>query len=92
MIKTIKDPFIHNIPVLDVHGETTASVNFIVNDFINDNYKLQQPKVLIIHGKGSGKLKKAVAQTLKANQKILKYGLYNLNEGCTIAYLKIDSQ
>ena len=38
-------------PTLDLHGETTATLKFIVNDFINDNLKLQNEKIIIIHGK-----------------------------------------
>ena len=87
MNKTIKDPFIANIPQLDVHGETTDSVVFIINDFINDNYKLRNNKILIIHGKGLGLLRTAVHKTLKANKQVANFAIYNLNDGCTLVEL-----
>ncbi|HOZ88874.1 MAG TPA: Smr/MutS family protein [Bacilli bacterium] len=87
MNKTFKDPFLYQVPTIDVHGETATSVVFIINDFINDNYKLEQSKVLIIHGKGTGILKSAIHQVLKTNQQVAKYAIYNLNEGCTLVEL-----
>ena len=90
MSRIIKDPFLEILPSIDVHGETTETVRFVINDFINDNYKLKNPEVLIIHGKGSGRLRKAVHEELKRNKYILSFFIYNMNEGCTIAKIKLD--
>ena len=52
------DPFIKILPQLDVHGFTEDTVMTVVNEFINDNYKLKRRKIVVIHGKGRGILQK----------------------------------
>ena len=76
-------------PTLDLHGETTATLKFIVNDFINDNLKLQNEKIIIIHGKGSGIIRKATYEILKENKNVLNYKLDMFNDGQTFVELKI---
>lgn len=83
-----RDPFIEILPQLDVHGFTEDTVMTVVNDFINDNYKLYKRKICVIHGKGSGILKRKIHQSLKSNKKVSRYYLYNMNIGCTIIELK----
>ena len=90
MSKIIKDPFIEILPTKDVHGETSDSVRYIVNDFVQDNYKLRNKSFVIIHGKGTGILRKAVHSTLKSNKLVEKYHIYGMNDGCTIVYLSLD--
>lgn len=51
------DPFIEILPQLDVHGFTEDTVMTVVNDFILDNYKLRNRKIVVVHGKGEGILK-----------------------------------
>lgn len=82
------DPFTYLLPQLDVHGFTEDTVMTVVNDFINDNYKLRNRKIMVIHGKGEGILKRKIHQSLKSNKYVLKYYLYNMNIGCTIIELK----
>lgn len=82
------DPFIEILPQLDVHGFTEDTVMTVVNDFINDNYKLYKRKICVIHGKGSGILKCKIHQSLKGNKYVERYYLYNMNIGCTIIELK----
>lgn len=81
------DPFIEILPKLDVHGYTEDTVMVPVNDFINDNIKLRNDKILVIHGKGSSILKNKIHQELKHNKHVKKYYLYNFNIGCTIIEL-----
>ena len=83
------DPFIEILPQLDVHGFTYDTVMTVVNDFINDNYKLKNKKVCVVHGKGEGILKNKIHADLKKNKKVKKYYLYNLNIGCTIIELDL---
>ena len=73
---------------LDVHGETTDTVVFQVNDFINDNYKMKEQYIVIIHGKGTGALRKKVHELLKKNKYVEKYELDVMNIGQTIIKLK----
>ncbi|MDE5630795.1 MAG: Smr/MutS family protein [Bacilli bacterium] len=82
------DPFIEILPQLDVHGFTEDTVMTVVNDFINDNYKLYRTKICVIHGKGSGILRRKIHQSLRSNKLVLRYYLYNMNIGCTIIELK----
>lgn len=76
-------------PKIDVHGETTDTVVFVVEDFINDNYKLKNKYIVIIHGKGSGALKNKVHELLKQNKKVLEYELDSMNIGQTLITLKL---
>lgn len=79
-----------NIPSIDLHGETRDSARVLVMEFINDNIKLKNEKVLIIHGIGSGALKNEVHKNLKINKKVKSYKLDNFNNGCTVVELNID--
>ena len=65
--------FTSNIPTLDLHGETRESSRVLVNEFINDNCLLKNKTIVIIHGIGSGILKKEVHLTLKNNKKVKNY-------------------
>ena len=80
--------FYNNIPSIDLHGETRDSARVLVMEFINDNIKLKNEKVLIIHGIGSGTLKNEVHKNL--NKKVKSYKLDNFNSGCTVVELNID--
>lgn len=61
----------------------------VVNDFINDYYKLKYRKIVVVHGKGQGILKKKIHDSLRKNKKVLRYYLYNFNIGCTIIELDL---
>ena len=76
-------------PKIDVHGETTDTVVFIVNDFINDNYKLKNKYIVVIHGKGSGLLKNKVHELLKQNKKVKEFELDAMNLGQTLITLDL---
>ena len=47
-------PFLNILPSIDVHGFTRETVYVPVSDFINDNIKLRNKKIVIIHGIGYG--------------------------------------
>lgn len=87
-MRKIIDPFIDNLPTIDLHGESREYAVFKSNEFIEDNYILKNNKIVIIHGKGSGILKNAVKQLLKNNKYVESYehSVYNL--GITIVTLK----
>ena len=77
-------------PRLDVHGETYDSVSLYVTQFIDDNYKLRNKYIAIVHGKGEGILKKRVHELLKINKKVEDYYLNNWNIGETVIVLKLE--
>jgi DNA mismatch repair protein MutS2 len=82
------DPFILNLPELDLHGFDRVSALIATEEFINDNIKLQNKRIIIIHGIGNGILKKEIHNYLKKNPKVLTYNLHWNNNGITIVNLK----
>ena len=86
-MKYFEDPFIKILPGIDVHGETSDTVTFIVKDFIKMSYSLGNNKIKIIHGRHSHILKNAIHDYLKKDKLVKKYCLYNFNDGITIVEL-----
>lgn len=78
---------ISNLPTLDLHGEYRDSARILVEEFIHDNYKLQNKKIVIIHGIGQGIIKDEVQKTLKRNKKVEKFYIDFFNVGETIVEL-----
>lgn len=72
------------LPSLDLHGESADISRILVDQFILDNYKLRNYKVVIIHGIGTGIVRKTVHLTLKKNKLVKNYKVDNFNSGCTI--------
>ncbi len=89
MSRIINDPFTIRFPRLDIHGETTKTCIAVINSFIKDNLKLKERNIIVIHGKGTGALRKATHNYLKTNKKVLKYYINGLNDGETIIELDI---
>lgn len=83
--------FLKHLPSLDLHGYDTETARVSTNDFINDNLIMKKPKIVIIHGKGTGMVKKSVHETLSHRKEVINYHTDSLNDGCTIAYLNIDN-
>ena len=77
----------HKTPRLDLHGEERALVYALVAEFINDNYKLGNKEIVIIHGKSTNILTKEVHNVLRDNKIVKKYYLNNWNIGETIVEL-----
>ncbi|MBQ7030887.1 MAG: Smr/MutS family protein [Bacilli bacterium] len=77
----------HKTPRLDLHGEERALVYALVAEFINDNYKLGNKEIVIIHGKSTNILTKEVHNVLRDNKLVKKYYLNNWNIGETIVEL-----
>ena len=51
--------------------------------------KLKKDRIIIIHGKGTGILKKATHNYLKKDKRVIKYYIDGMNDGQTILELKI---
>lgn len=77
------------MPHLDLHGETAIMAKILTSEFVEDNYKLGNRELAIIHGIGKGILKKEVHNVLRESKKVLEFGLDNFNSGCTL--VKIDN-
>lgn len=77
-----------NLPTLDLHGENSDYARIKINEFIEDNYKLNNEKVIIIHGIGTGIIRNTTQRTLKNNSKVENYKIDNFNEGQTIVSIK----
>ncbi len=78
----------HKTPRLDLHGEEKALVYALVNEFINDNYKMNNKEIVIIHGKSTNILTKEVHEVLKESKLVKDFSLNNWNLGETIIHLK----
>ena len=78
----------NNIPSLDLHGETRDTARILVDEFISDNIKMGNYKISIIHGIGSGIIKKEVQNFLKKDKRIEKFYIDFFNAGCTIVNIK----
>ncbi len=87
-MKKIIDPFTDFLPSIDLHGMDRVLARIKVEEFINDNIKLRNKKIVIIHGIGEGILKNEVFKTLKRNKYVESFKLNGLNIGCTIVNLK----
>lgn len=90
MIIMSSDVLTSKSPKIDVHGETYDSVSLILSQFVDDNYKLGNKYIRIVHGKGEGILKNRIHELLKINKKVENYYLNNWNIGETIIVLKTD--
>ena len=87
----------HNIeqPVtqyrLDIRGRKPEEVDFEILKFIDDSYMTGQARVEILHGKGTGVLKKTVKDILDKHEKVKNYYFAPIEfggEGITIVELK----
>lgn len=81
--------FIDNLPKLDLHTFDRETARVAINDFVNDNYKMQQKFIVIVHGIGSGVLRRTTNEVLKKNKKVNQYKTFYYNNGCTVVELDI---
>lgn len=79
--------FLDNLPSVDLHGFDRESARVMTNDFVDEAYRLNYEKIVIIHGIGTGIVKNAVHEALSKNKKVLKYNVDSFNIGCTVVYI-----
>lgn len=75
---------------LDLHGCTVADVEGLVVPFVDRAAVRGLARVTIVHGKGSGRLRKAVHKTLAAHGRVARFSLadsWNGSWGATMAEL-----
>lgn len=80
--------FLNNLPTLDLHGYDRQTAAVAIDDFIRDNIKLKNKFIVIIHGIGSGIIRKTTHACLKSNKNVLEYKVHYFNEGSTVVALK----
>jgi DNA mismatch repair protein MutS2 len=76
---------------LDIRGERALDVRNIVNKFLDQSYAAGLDRVEILHGKGTGALKKVVWEILKEHEGVNKFYFASIEsggEGITIVELK----
>ena len=76
------------LPTIDLHGYDRDYAKILINDFIEEQYKLRQEKIIIIHGNGSGILKKMTQELLRKNKRVESFKIDNFNTGMTVVSLK----
>lgn len=82
--------FVENLPKLDLHGFDRETARVAILDFINDNIKMKNEIINIVHGRGTGILKETTHKVLRKNKNVLGYKTFYNNSGCTIVKLKFD--
>lgn len=82
--------FYDSLPKLDLHGYDAQTAIVAINDFIRDNQKMRNEVVIIVHGNGSGTLKKVTVSVLTKNKNVLEFKGVIGNTGCTIARISFD--
>lgn len=82
------DPFTNNLPHFDIHGYDRNGGVAMVMNFIDNCVRVGHKRIVVVHGKGEGILKKATHEYLKRDKRVLDYRLNNYNDGETIITLK----
>jgi len=72
-MKTLYNMITKNTPTLDLHGEPSEVAKVLINDFIEDNYKLNNKEIVIVHGIGKSILKKTTIDALRTNKYVQEY-------------------
>ena len=87
-MKKQENPFTSLLPSIDLHGCDKITAKVKTEEFINDNLKLKNYEIAVIHGKGSGILKKEIHEYLKRKKEVLSFKTDYFNDGMTIIKLK----
>lgn len=87
-MKKVGNIFLDNLPSIDLHGYDRDMARVMTNDFVMENVLLNNGKIVVIHGIGTGIVKKSVHEALMKNKYVEKFQLDNFNVGCTVVWLK----
>lgn len=80
--------YLSSIRSIDLHGMDRITAKITVDEFINDLIRLREKEGVIVHGIGTGVLRKEVSEYLRHDRRVLEYKLDFMNPGCTIIELK----
>lgn len=86
---SLSNIFTNHLPSLDLHGYDRQTARVAINDFIRDNKKMKNDKVVIIHGKGTGILRRTTHETLLKNKNVKEFQIDFFNNGSTIVRILI---
>ena len=89
-MELIDTVYISNLPSLDLHGFDRDSARVAINEFINDNIKKKNKKIVIVHGVGEGIIKRETHNVLRRHKNVEDYAICYNNIGSTIVRLKFD--
>lgn len=82
--------FTDSLPKLDLHGFDRDTARIAINDFIDDNIKMGNEIIIIIHGIGTGVIRDTTIQTLKKNKYVEDFKNDYFNRGCMIVKIKSE--
>lgn len=77
-----------NLDSIDLHGLDRDYSRILIEDFVRDSYKMKKEKIIIVHGNGTGIIKKVTQDTLRHNKFVEEFKIDNFNTGMTIVTLK----
>lgn len=80
--------FTSDLPTLDLHAFDRDYARVKVLEFINDNKRMGNEIICLVHGIGSGIIKNEVHKTLSKCKDVLEYKLFYNNVGCTIVKIR----
>ena len=72
---------------IDIRGMMVDEAEVILGKFIDDSIMAGLSSVLIIHGKGTGALRKGVHEYLKRHRNVANFNFADMSEGGTGATL-----
>ena len=78
----------NNLPTLDLHGIDREYARLLIKEFVEDNYHLKNEKVIIIHGIGTGIIRKETQDVLRKISIVDSFKIDNFNSGMTIVIIK----
>ncbi len=87
-MRKIVDPFLFDVPSIDIHGYDRNGGVAMVKNFIDNQIRIGKRKVTIVHGKGEGTLKQATHEYLRKDKRVESFKLNIFNDGETIVELK----
>lgn len=79
--------YLSSIRSVDLHGMDRITARITADEFITDLIRLKEIKGVIIHGIGTGVLRKEISNYLWHDKRIKEYKLDFMNPGCTIITL-----
>ena len=76
-------------PSIDLHGYDRDTARVAIEDFIKDSLILKNKYIVIIHGIGSGIIRKTTVDVVSKNKHVKAYKISNFNPGMTVLELDI---
>ena len=87
-MKAYKNVFLDSLNTADLHELNRDEAVLKTKDFILENIKLKNKSFVLIHGIGSGILRKAVHEYLNNCKDVKTYKTDYFNQGATVVTLK----